>query len=53
MIKNHDMAKGLDKKQALIPNESIIYSLHTINITKTPGIFDKLLIGQIYILIIG
>ena len=26
-----------------------IYSLHTNNITKTPGIFDKPLIGQIYI----
>ena len=34
MIKNHDMAKGLDHKLALIP---------------TLGIFDKPLIGQIYI----
>ena len=43
MIKNHDMAKGLDHKLALIPNEVNIY------ITKTPRIFDKPLIGQIYI----
>jgi len=49
MIKNHDMAKGLDHKLALIPNEANIYSLHTINITRTPEIFDRPLIGQIYI----
>ena len=49
MIKNHDMAKGLDQKLALIPNGANIYSLHTINITRRPGIFDKPLIGQIYI----
>ena len=49
MIKNHDMAKGLDHKLALIPNELNIYLLHTINITITPGIFDKSLIRQIYI----
>ena len=49
MIKNHDMAKGLDHKLALIPNEVNIYSLHTINITRTPRIFNKPLIGQIYI----
>ena len=40
------MAKG---HIALIPNEVNIYSLHTNNITRTPGIFDKALIGQIYI----
>ena len=49
MIKNHDMAKGPDHKLALIPNEVNIYSLHTINFTRTPGILDKPLIGQIYI----
>ena len=49
MIKNHDMAKGMDHKLALIPNEANIYSLHTINITRTPRILDKALIGQIYI----
>ena len=49
MIKNHGMAKGLDHKLALVPNEANTYSLHTINITITPGIFDKPLIGQIYI----
>ena len=49
MIKNNDMYKGLDHKLALIPNEENIYSLHTINITITPGIFDKPLIGKIYI----
>ena len=43
------MAKGLDHKPAMIPNEANIYSLHTINITRTPGIFDKPLIRQIYI----
>ena len=51
MIKNHDMAKG-DHKLALIPNEANIYSLHTIKIIRTPGIFDKPLIDK-YILIIG
>ena len=40
------MAKG---RIAMIPNEAYIYSLHTINIAKTPGIFDKPLIWQIYI----
>ena len=30
-------------------SKAYIYSLHTINITKTPGIFDKPLAGQIYI----
>ena len=30
-------------------DEADIFSLHTINITRTPGIFDKPLIGQIYI----
>ena len=30
-------------------DEANIYSLHTINITRTPGIFDKTLIRQIYI----
>ena len=49
MIKNHDMAKGLDHKPVLIPNEANIYSLHTINITRIVGIFNKPLIGQIYI----
>ena len=49
MIKNHNMAKGLDHKLTLIPNEANMYSLHTINITKTPVIFDTPLIGQIYI----
>ena len=49
MIKNHDMAKDLDHKLALIPNEANIYSLHTINITRTPRIFDKPLIRQICI----
>ena len=29
--------------------EANIYSLHTINITRTPGIFDRPLVGQIYI----
>ena len=29
--------------------EANIYSLHTINISRTPGIFDKPLIGQIYV----
>ena len=53
MIKNNDMAKGLDHKLDLIPNEVNIYSLHTINITRTPGILDKALTGKIYILIIG
>ena len=49
MIKNHDMAKALDHKLDLIPIEANIYSLHIINITRTPGIFDKPSIGQIYI----
>ena len=49
MIKNRDMAKGLNHKLAMILNEANIYSLHTINITRTPGIFDKPLIGQICI----
>ena len=49
MIKNHNMAKGLDHKLAQIPNEANIYSLHTINIARTSGIFDKPLIGKIYI----
>ena len=40
------MAKGCI---ALIPNEVNIYSLHTNNITKIPGKFDKPLIGQICI----
>ena len=30
-------------------SEANIYSLHTINISRTPGIFDKPLIEQIYI----
>ena len=30
-------------------HEANIYLLHTINITRTPGIFDKPLIGQINI----
>ena len=40
------MAKGCI---ALIPNEANIYSLHINKITRTHGIFDKPLIGQIYI----
>ena len=49
MTKNHNMAKDLDHKLALTPNEANIYSLHAINITRTPGIFDKPLIEQIWI----
>ena len=49
MTKNHNMAKGLDHKLALIPNEANMYLVHTINITRTHGIFDKPLIWQIYI----